>query len=213
MRVMVTGRTQAQVEAVARDDRRSGARWRRLEARRRRALGERGRRRRSARVQRRHRAGPTTPLGDPDEWWRTFEVNVLGLYLCCNAFAPGMVERGGGRIVNIASGAAYLPPRATAADGLRREQGRRPPLLGAARGRPRAEERLRLLDQPGPRADGDDEPLPRRRAVDAAGISRRVSSSRSRRASSTRSRAATCTPSTTRPRACATGSTRSSSRT
>jgi 3-oxoacyl-[acyl-carrier protein] reductase len=55
--------------------------------------------------------GRVLPLGNPDEWWRTFEVNVRGLYLCCNAFAPGMVTRGGGRIVNIASGAAYLPPR------------------------------------------------------------------------------------------------------
>ncbi len=55
--------------------------------------------------------GRVLPLGNPDEWWRTFEVNVRGLYLCCNAFAPGMVTRGGGRIVNVASGAAYLPPR------------------------------------------------------------------------------------------------------
>ena len=46
---------------------------------------------------------------DPDEWWRVFEVNVLGVYLCCRAVVPGMLERGGGRIVNVASGAAYLP--------------------------------------------------------------------------------------------------------
>ena len=54
-------------------------------------------------------SGPRESLADPDEWWRTFEVNVLGLYLCCHAFAPRMVERGSGRIVNVASGAAYLP--------------------------------------------------------------------------------------------------------
>jgi NAD(P)-dependent dehydrogenase (short-subunit alcohol dehydrogenase family) len=54
-------------------------------------------------------SGPDGPFGDPDEWWRTFEVNVLGVYLCNWAFAPGMIERGGGRIVNVASGAAYLP--------------------------------------------------------------------------------------------------------
>jgi 3-oxoacyl-[acyl-carrier protein] reductase len=54
-------------------------------------------------------SGPREPLADPEEWWRTFEVNVLGLYLCCHAFAPRMLERGGGRIVNVASGAAYLP--------------------------------------------------------------------------------------------------------
>jgi len=53
--------------------------------------------------------GPAGPFADPDDWWRTFEVNVLGVYLTNWAFAPGMVARGGGRIVNVASGAAYLP--------------------------------------------------------------------------------------------------------
>jgi 3-oxoacyl-[acyl-carrier protein] reductase len=46
---------------------------------------------------------------EPEEWWRVFEVNVLGVYLCCRAVIPGMLERGRGRIVNVASGAAYLP--------------------------------------------------------------------------------------------------------
>jgi 3-oxoacyl-[acyl-carrier protein] reductase len=46
---------------------------------------------------------------DPDEWWRAFEVNVLGLHLCCNAAIPGMLERGRGRIVIVGSGASYLP--------------------------------------------------------------------------------------------------------
>ncbi|MGH3037910.1 MAG: SDR family oxidoreductase [Gaiellaceae bacterium] len=46
---------------------------------------------------------------DVDEWWHVFEVNVLGVYLCCRAVIPGMLARGGGRIVNVASGAAYLP--------------------------------------------------------------------------------------------------------
>jgi 3-oxoacyl-[acyl-carrier protein] reductase len=46
---------------------------------------------------------------DPADWWRVFEVNVLGVYLCCRAVIPGMLERGRGRIVNVASGAAYLP--------------------------------------------------------------------------------------------------------
>jgi len=54
-------------------------------------------------------SGPQEPLADPDDWWHTFEVNVLGVYLCCHAFAPRMLERGAGRIVNVASGAAYLP--------------------------------------------------------------------------------------------------------
>jgi 3-oxoacyl-[acyl-carrier protein] reductase len=46
---------------------------------------------------------------DPADWWRVFEVNVLGVYLCCRSVIPGMLARGGGRIVNVASGAAYLP--------------------------------------------------------------------------------------------------------
>jgi NAD(P)-dependent dehydrogenase (short-subunit alcohol dehydrogenase family) len=44
-----------------------------------------------------------------------FEINVLGVFLCCRAALRGMVERRSGRIVNVASGAAYLPvgsPRA-----------------------------------------------------------------------------------------------------
>ena len=46
---------------------------------------------------------------EPDEWWHVFEVNVLGVYLCCRAVIPGMLERGRGRIVITGSGAAYLP--------------------------------------------------------------------------------------------------------
>jgi NAD(P)-dependent dehydrogenase (short-subunit alcohol dehydrogenase family) len=46
---------------------------------------------------------------EPREWWHVFEVNVLGAFLCSRAVIPGMLERGRGRIVNVASGAAYLP--------------------------------------------------------------------------------------------------------
>ena len=56
-------------------------------------------------------AARSNVFAEPEDWWRTFEVNVLGVYLCCRAVAPGMVERGGGRIVNVASGSAYLPTR------------------------------------------------------------------------------------------------------
>jgi 3-oxoacyl-[acyl-carrier protein] reductase len=51
----------------------------------------------------------------PDDWWQVFEVNVLGVYLCCCAVIPSMLERGSGRIVNVASGAAYLPNTKTTA--------------------------------------------------------------------------------------------------
>ena len=44
-----------------------------------------------------------------DAWWRVYEVNVLGVHLCCRAVIPGMLERGRGRIVITGSGAAYLP--------------------------------------------------------------------------------------------------------
>ncbi|HEX6490000.1 MAG TPA: SDR family oxidoreductase [Gaiellaceae bacterium] len=46
---------------------------------------------------------------EPDEWWRVFEVNVLGVYLSCRAVLPGMLARGRGRIVITGSGAGYLP--------------------------------------------------------------------------------------------------------
>jgi 3-oxoacyl-[acyl-carrier protein] reductase len=46
---------------------------------------------------------------EPSEWWHVLEVNVLGVYLSCRTVIPGMLERGRGRIVNVASGAAYLP--------------------------------------------------------------------------------------------------------
>jgi 3-oxoacyl-[acyl-carrier protein] reductase len=56
-------------------------------------------------------ASATRPVWaeDPADWWRVFEVNVLGAYLCAHAVLPGMAERGRGRIVNVGSGAGYLP--------------------------------------------------------------------------------------------------------
>jgi NAD(P)-dependent dehydrogenase (short-subunit alcohol dehydrogenase family) len=58
--------------------------------------------------------GPTWEL-DPAEWWQTFEVNVLGVHLCCRAVIPGMLARGRGRIVITGSGASYLPGGTTTA--------------------------------------------------------------------------------------------------
>jgi NAD(P)-dependent dehydrogenase (short-subunit alcohol dehydrogenase family) len=55
-------------------------------------------------------AGVPGPIGptwetDPNDWWRCLEVNLRGPMLCSRAVLPGMVARGGGRIVNVASGA------------------------------------------------------------------------------------------------------------
>ena len=36
-------------------------------------------------------------------------MNVLGAYLSCRLALPGMIERGGGRIVITGSGSSYLP--------------------------------------------------------------------------------------------------------
>ena len=42
---------------------------------------------------------------DPDQWWWTLEVNVRGAYLMTRAVVPAMVATGGGRVVNLNSGA------------------------------------------------------------------------------------------------------------
>lgn len=43
---------------------------------------------------------------DPDQWWHTQEVNVLGPYLMTWLVAPHMLAAGGGRIINFNSGSA-----------------------------------------------------------------------------------------------------------
>jgi len=44
-------------------------------------------------------------IGNDNDFWRTFEVNVLGVHLCCEA----ALAAGASRIVITGSGAAYLP--------------------------------------------------------------------------------------------------------
>src|SRR5262245_33435212 len=54
--------------------------------------------------------GPSWQV-DPERWWSCLEVNVRGTFLCCHAVLPGMLARGRGRIVNVASdaGAGGIP--------------------------------------------------------------------------------------------------------
>ncbi len=46
---------------------------------------------------------------DQAEWDRVFQINVWALMALCQAFAPGMRERGYGRIINLTSGIADQP--------------------------------------------------------------------------------------------------------
>jgi 3-oxoacyl-[acyl-carrier protein] reductase len=115
MRVAVTGRTAEQVEAVAKDigglalvgdvsDQGTAGEWaQRTEA----ELGP---------IDFLAANAGRTPSSDGpsweqpvDDWWNTFEVNVLGVHLCCRAVIPRMLERKAGRIVITGSGASYLP--------------------------------------------------------------------------------------------------------
>src|SRR5204863_8733084 len=59
-------------------------------------------------------AAVITPLGyewevDPDDWWRTLEINLRAPFLCTRLVLPGMLARHQGRIVNVSSVAAYEP--------------------------------------------------------------------------------------------------------
>jgi 3-oxoacyl-[acyl-carrier protein] reductase len=49
--------------------------------------------------------GPNKPLWEVnvEDWRRTFDVNVVGLFAVTKAVIPGMIERGCGRIVSMAS--------------------------------------------------------------------------------------------------------------
>lgn len=46
---------------------------------------------------------------DPAVWGQNIAVNLVGAYNVVRAVLPGLIERGGGTIVNVSSGAAYRP--------------------------------------------------------------------------------------------------------
>ncbi len=52
---------------------------------------------------------------EEDAWWREIEVNLRGPFLCTRAVLPGMIARGHGRIINLASGAGLAPIEAGSA--------------------------------------------------------------------------------------------------
>ena len=128
--------------ALARRDRRGRGRDRRTRARARRRLGRESVERVFGEIgdvdllvanAGRHRRPATG--SSPDDWWRTFEVNVLGVHLCCRAAIPRMLERGAGRIVITGSG-AVVPARRDD-DGVQRVEGRGRPVRGDAAQRAR----------------------------------------------------------------------------
>jgi 3-oxoacyl-[acyl-carrier protein] reductase len=43
----------------------------------------------------------------PDEWIRVVQVNLNGVFFCCRAAMPGMVDRGYGKVVNISSASIF----------------------------------------------------------------------------------------------------------
>ncbi|MFE1665094.1 SDR family NAD(P)-dependent oxidoreductase [Microbacterium sp. P02] len=55
--------------------------------------------------------GPVAALTDisVDDWDAVFDVNVRGTFLMCRAFLPGMVQRGTGDVINVASVSGKRP--------------------------------------------------------------------------------------------------------
>jgi NAD(P)-dependent dehydrogenase (short-subunit alcohol dehydrogenase family) len=54
--------------------------------------------------------GPFGPIAetDPDDWWRALTLHLYAPLLFAHAVLPGMLARGGGRIINVASRAAIM---------------------------------------------------------------------------------------------------------
>ncbi|MFD0901857.1 SDR family NAD(P)-dependent oxidoreductase [Actinomadura sediminis] len=50
-----------------------------------------------------HRTTAPLPKHDPDDWWHVVDTALGGAFACAQAVLPGMAERGGGRIVLLAS--------------------------------------------------------------------------------------------------------------
>ena len=56
--------------------------------------------------------GPISLIADSDQntWITTLMVDLVGAYLTCRAFVPGMIEAGWGRVINVSSAASLHQP-------------------------------------------------------------------------------------------------------
>ena len=54
--------------------------------------------------------GPSLMESDEERWDEIIDTNLKGVYLCCRAFVPGMIERKKGNIINISSVASLRAP-------------------------------------------------------------------------------------------------------
>lgn len=52
---------------------------------------------------------------DPEDWWRTIEVNVRGPYLVTRAVLPHLLAQGSGRVINLNSGSGTKPSETSTA--------------------------------------------------------------------------------------------------
>lgn len=50
--------------------------------------------------------GPFTDIS-PTMWRRVIDVNVTGVFLCCRAFIPVMIDNGYGKVINISSATVF----------------------------------------------------------------------------------------------------------
>ena len=86
---------------------------------------------------------------DIADWQAILDTNLTGTFLACRAFAPGMIERGWGRIVNIASLASFVGLLEVAAYTASKSGGGRPHARArrrvGAEGRERERHRSRRL--------------------------------------------------------------------